>query len=60
MIDWVEGWLTIKAKTGRLHDALLAKDTDTAIQLCAEIAAEARLVGHHLQLEKQKDALPTV
>lgn len=55
MNDWVEGWLTIKAKAGRLHDCMLDKDAETAIQLCLEIAAEARLTAKQIQIQKEQE-----
>lgn len=54
MIDWVEGWLVMKKKIGQLHNKMLRKDYDAAIQLCLEIAAEARLTAKQLQIQKDE------
>jgi len=55
MNDWVEGWLAMKKKTGQLHDKMLAKDVDSAIALCLEIVADARLTAKQLQIQKEQD-----
>lgn len=55
MNDWVEGWLAMKKKTGQLHDKMLAKDVDSAIALCLEIVADARLTAKQLQTQKERD-----
>jgi hypothetical protein len=57
MGDWVEGWLMMKKKTGLLHDKMLAKDIDAAIQLCIEIVADARLTAKQLQIQKEQDII---
>jgi hypothetical protein len=45
----------MKKKTGQLHDKMLAKDVDSAIALCLEIVADARLTAKQLQIQKEQD-----
>ena len=55
MIDWVQPYLSVKANIAELHNAMLKKDHQRAIDLALEIAADARLCANQIRLQHDEN-----
>lgn len=54
MQDWITNYLTMKMNISKLHDLLLKKETDSAINLALEIAADARICARQIEIQRDK------
>ena len=54
MQDWITNYLTMRMNLSKLHDLLLKKETDHAINLALEISADARICARQIELQRDK------
>lgn len=58
IVDYSENIIRIKRYTRALEEALLKKDTSSALELVLGITVESRLLGQNVKLVNDNDGLP--
>ena len=54
MVDYSEGYLSLKAMLADFWEAILIKDIDRAKELCTEMSVTARLLHQQLRIQHEQ------